>query len=631
MNSTETSQLLQEAIKLGRKREYRKAANKLLYLISADDSMDEAFLYLGRSFHGIGEYSRAIDALRTFVNRRSDSAAGHFFLGRSFLAVSIYPSAAVHFRKALSFKPDFFQASMLLAYTLLKLHKPDEASDILASLVEKYPTDQNLYSGYLNALLVSGIQHFRAGDTKYAGEAFEFLKQKGKENILTNLYLGMVYRQTGEYEAAVEAYETAFAESPEDELILYRTAILNIQSGNEQRGRELLSLLARTHPDSPLVQSSEADHALAFQYLQRGDYQKALDHGLYILKQNSRDIPIRLLVAEAYRGLGYTEWAINHFTRAVERDRSNLHAHFGLSMIWWDIGEYPKMLQQIDSILHYHPENESARYYRVVCRSRLPLDIQTILDELYAAIKEFGPDPLLIQAVADTYADDDRPEMAVKWYRKGIRISSENAEAYRGIIELRNEVELPDLGLLCKKYLKLEPHDLEIRTAYIQHLYADEKYQSALKQIEAVLPYAQDSRYLNRIRAICYRKIKDYNQAAVIYRGLLQQEPEKEEYLRPLVFCLSKTGRKTQAIKLLSAAIAYLPSPSFNLYLIYGVMQYKAGNSSAALEAFRSAQEVEPRDWRAYYNVAEIYRQRGMDQFAQRFYERAENLKSTTV
>ena len=357
MNTSETSQLFQEAIELGRKREYRKAADKLLYLISADDSMDKAFLYLGRSFHGIGEYSRAIDALRTFVNRRSDSAAGHFFLGRSFLSMKIYPSAAVHFRKSLSLKPGFFQASMLLAYTLLKLHKPDEASDILGSLVEEYPTDKNLYSGYLNALLVSGIQHFRAGDTKYAGEAFEFLKQKGKENILTNLYLGMLYRQTGEYEAAVEAYESAFAESPEDELILYRTAILNIQSGNEQRGRELLSLLARTHPNSPLVQSSEADHALAFQYLQRGDYQKALDHGLYILKQNSRDIPIRLLVAESYRGIGYTEWAINHFTRAVERDRSNLHAHFGLSMIWWEMGEYPKMLQQIDSILHYHADN----------------------------------------------------------------------------------------------------------------------------------------------------------------------------------------------------------------------------------------------------------------------------------
>jgi Flp pilus assembly protein TadD len=289
------------------------------------------------------------------------------------------------------------------------------------------------------------------------------------------------------------------------------------------------------------------------------------------------------------------------------------------------------MLQQIDSILHYHPENESARYYRVVCRSHLPLDIQTILDELYGAIKEFGPDLLLIQAVADTYADDDQPELAVKWYRKGIRFSSENTEAYRGIIELREEVDLPDLGPLCKKYLKLEPHDIDIRTVYIQHLYADEKYQSALKQIEMVLPYLHDSRYLNRIRAICYRKIKDYNQAAVIYRRLLQQEPEKEEYLRPLVFCLSKTGRKTQALQLLSAAIGYLPSPSLNLYLIYGVMQYKEGNSSAALEAFRSAQEVEPTDWRAYYNVAEIYRQRGMEQFAQRFYERAEKLKSAGV
>ena len=57
-------------------------------------------------------------------------------------------------------------------------------------------------------------------------------------------------------------------------------------------------------------------------------------------------------------------------------------------------------------------------------------------------------------------------------------------------------------------------------------------------------------------------------------------------------------------------------------------MHYKAGNSSKALDAFRTAQEIAPDDWRAYYNVAEIYRQRGMEQFASRFFERAEKLKA---
>lgn len=628
MSTSETPQLLQEAIELGRRRKYTQAVQKLLYLISADDSLDEAFLYLGRSFHALGEYSRAIDALRSFVEKRQDSAAGHFFLGRSYLAMNIYPHAAVHLRESLMLRPGFLQAAMLLGYTLLKLHRPDEASDLLGKLVEVNPTDEGLYSGYLNSLLVSGIRHFKAGNTEYAREVFEFLKDKGKENILINLYLGMMYRETGEFEAAVDAYEAAYSESPGDELILYRTAILNIQAGNERRGRELLALLARSFPHSPLLQSGEAEHAMAFQYLQRDEYQKALDHGLIILKKNPDDIPIRLVVAEAYRELGYTERALNHFTRAIERDRTNLHAHFGLSMIWWEMGEYEKMLHQLDRILHYDPGNDSARYYRVVCRSKMPIDPTVIFHELYAALKEFGTDPLLVQAIAETYEDEQQFETAVKWYRKCAALSPENSEVYRAILELRDEVELKDLGTLFKNYLSLQPGDIEMRTAYIQHLYSRGSYKTALKQIESVLPYVQDSRYLNRIRAICYRKVKDYNQAAVIYRKLLQKEPEKEEYLRPLVFCLTKTGRAEQAVHLLEAAIEFLPSPSLNLYLIYGVMQYKAGNSSKALDAFRSAQDVAPNDWRAYYNVAEIYRQRGMEQFATRFYERAEKLKT---
>src|SRR6056297_3503039 len=100
MSTTGTSQLLQEALELGRRRNYKQAVQKLLYLISADDSLDEAFLYLGRSFHALGEYSRAIDALRSFVEKRQSSSAGHFFLGRSYLAMNIYPHAAVHLRKS---------------------------------------------------------------------------------------------------------------------------------------------------------------------------------------------------------------------------------------------------------------------------------------------------------------------------------------------------------------------------------------------------------------------------------------------------------------------------------------------------------------------------------------------------
>src|SRR6056297_463980 len=630
MSTTGTSQLLQEALELGRRRNYRQAVQKLLYLISTDDSMDEAFLYLGRSFHALGEYSRAIDSLRTFVARRSDSAAGHFFLGRAFLAMEIFPHAAVHLREAVAIRPEFFQAAMLLGYTLLKLHKPDEAVDILGSLVEGNPENTNLYSGYLNALLISGIKHFRAGNLDYSREVFEFLKAKGKENIVISLYLGILYRQAGEYEAAVEAYETVFAASPTDEMILYRTAILNIQAGNETRGRELLGLLARNYPDSPLLHSSEADHALAFRYLQREEYQKALDHGLQILKQNSRDIPIRLLIAESYRVLGRKERAVNHFTRAVERERSNLHAHLGLSMIWWEAGEYQKMLHHIDTILHYHPDNDSARYYRVVCRSRLPIDPRTLLSELFSALKEFGPDSVLIKAIGDTYAKNNQFESAVKWFRKCIKIAPEDGEDYRRIIDVREEVDLKDFTRLCTKYLKLEPKDIEVRTAFIHFLYRNENYKTALRQIEQVLPYVEDSRYLNRIRAICYRKLEDFNQAAVIYRKLLQQEPEKEEYLRPLVFCLSKTGRSDQALSLLSAAIGYFSSPSLNLYLIYGVMQYKAGNYSSALDAFRNAQERAPNDWRAYYNVAEVYRVRGMEEFAQRFYDHADRLKSAS-
>ncbi len=629
MTGSSDTSLLEHAVSLGRQRRYREAIPLLQRIAASPDGHTEALLYLGRSHHALGSYSQAIDSLRQFVDLHPDSAAGHFFLGRSFLSAGAFLSAARQLQLALRLKPEFTHSKVLLAYTFLKLKQADRASDLLAESVKEDPSNRSLYSGYLNALLVSGIQHFQQGDYDYSREVFEFLVQQDVSDILLYLYLGMIYRSSGDLDSALEAYEEALHFSPEDELIIYRTAVLNIQLGREERGRQLLQLLKQNDPSSPLLHTEETEHALVLQYLQRGEYSKALAHGLELLKQDRKNIPVRLVVAECCRELDHLDWAVNHYSRAIEQDPFNIHAHLGLAMIWWQSREYTKMERQLNLILGKDPHNQSARYYRILCRSRMKLEPTAFIEELTGEIRHFGPDPHLLQALADTYLRDGSYRYAEKWYRKALSLAPDHAESLKSLILLSDYIDIDDLQKYYQQYLQIHPRDAAINRRFIRYLFQLEKYAETIEKIENILPFIDDNHWLNRIRAISYRRTGDFRRAAVIYRQLLRQDPEKEEYLKPLVYCLQKTGENDQAIQILAAAIDHLTDPSAELFLIFGVIQFRRDNLNAALRAFRDAQDKSPGDWRSYHNIGEVYRKRGMNDYASRFFLRAEKLKTS--
>jgi tetratricopeptide (TPR) repeat protein len=287
------------------------------------------------------------------------------------------------------------------------------------------------------------------------------------------------------------------------------------------------------------------------------------------------------------------------------------------------------MERQLNLILKTDPHNQSARYYRILCRSRMNIEPSLFTEELSSEIRHFGPDPHLLQALADTYLRDGSYRYAEKWYRKALSLSPEHAESLKNLILLSDFIEIDGLESFYQQYLQLHPRDASINRRYIRYLFQLEKYAKTIERIETILPFIDDTHWFNRIMAISYRRTGEFSRAAVIYRQLLRQEPEKEEYLKPLVYCLRRSGDNDQAVRILAAAIDHLPEPSAELFLIFGVIQFKRGNLNAALRAFRDAQDRAPGDWRPYHNIGEVYKKRGMQDYAGRFFLRAEKLKAS--
>ena len=77
------------ALDAGCNRNYPKAILCLEEILTNTDQLPIALLYLGRSYHAIGELDRAVQALQFYLKIEPESAEGHFFLGRSYILKKI--------------------------------------------------------------------------------------------------------------------------------------------------------------------------------------------------------------------------------------------------------------------------------------------------------------------------------------------------------------------------------------------------------------------------------------------------------------------------------------------------------------------------------------------------------------
>ena len=59
--------LFDSALKAGRERDYPKAIEFLQEILCKTDRIPDALLYLGRSYHALGDFNRAVQALQFYL------------------------------------------------------------------------------------------------------------------------------------------------------------------------------------------------------------------------------------------------------------------------------------------------------------------------------------------------------------------------------------------------------------------------------------------------------------------------------------------------------------------------------------------------------------------------------------
>jgi tetratricopeptide (TPR) repeat protein len=626
MNKQEALESLEKAVSAGKNRDYRSCISILRGIYAEAEELPEVALYLGRAHHALNEYRSAIAYLKEYHRKKPASVAGMFFLGRAYYCAGYPKEALFQLKRALNGSPDSKQIETYLAFAYFKARRHDIALHHFSRLVEKDPENSRIYQAYLNSLYIQAIRTFHRGDISDAEQMFRFLHEKGVESVLLFLYMGMIAREEGRLHDALWAYEKALAMSPDDELIRYQYAVILNQLGRRKEALGELSSLKSISGEEADLDPGQSDYQLALRHYEERNFRKASYYALRMIKAGVDDTDIRLLIGECFRQLGEFTKAENHYTRALEMDRSRVEGRYGIAMTMWQTSRFEEMLHVLAQIERSDPGNDIALYYTALCLWKLNRSGPEALKMARKALEKNAEDPFLFNVIGELYAGTGDLTKAETWYEKAFKTDPSAQVPLENLVELHEaaagENDDKTERKLIKEYealIALADDNREWMRKRMILLYKREDFVECARAAEQFLKVAPEDIQALRIIGICHRKNDHYAEAARTYQHLLKKDPFNERFLISFLWALEKDGRRKEASAVAEKAAGAMKKPSYTMLLILGLLHYRGKIYDKAEEVFRQAVQVSPESWQAYHNLGMTLKKKGQDGIAERY------------
>ncbi|WP_290960657.1 tetratricopeptide repeat protein [Gracilimonas sp.] len=198
-----------------------------------------AYIYLNTN-----NYSQAVEEFQTVINKYPGTdwaARSQYNIGDAYYNAGEYERAIAAYQKVLDDYPRssyIIEAINGIQYAQLSAGRSDSSSVILEEFLSDNPTsstaDQLRYRQALNV--------FQSGDYENAIKEFrQYLRVTNSERLMSEAYsnLGEAYRQLGQIDNAINAYQTIVDEFPNDDLA--SSALTSLGTLNFERGEYDLS------------------------------------------------------------------------------------------------------------------------------------------------------------------------------------------------------------------------------------------------------------------------------------------------------------------------------------------------------------------------------------------------------
>jgi tetratricopeptide (TPR) repeat protein len=614
-------------VEAGARRDYEKAVAILEEIVSEYEGPPEAFLFLGRALHCLGDYSRALAAFNDYAALKPRSFEGYLFAGRTCLVLKFYHRAVNYLEKALKRNKKNPDIMALLGVACLKSRRSAAAVEMLQNAVEHAPENQRFYRAYLNALFIRAIRVCRGDDYELGANMLRFVLDNGKDGPLIRLELGRACRNMGLLEEAAGHYTEAIAFSPRDPTIRWYRASIYMELGRNAEAVEDISIIRGEGvnvPDLPWT-GILVDRFMITSLLEAGQWRRAADACREWLKRRDSTAEIHAMYAEAQRNLKNYPAATNHLRRALENEPERLQLWYAMILTSWEGKDLKTLKKALYTAKKLNGDAQILSRFSILYESETspdPLRVSTLLQK---AVHSLGPEPALMYALGKSYLKTGMLEAAVSWFAKTLYLVPSHEEASLGIIAAREQLfeegekdAARNLSLSYREYLDKWPDNRSIRRDEALFLIRITEYEQAAKKLEALLAWDSSNRGLRRVLAYSYRKMGRYRSASVYLRALLKEKPRDIKLLLEYCGCIERAGGLSYAKVILEKAYAAFAGSS-EIPTALGLVAYREGNLERAYHFLTEAAERNRNDPRPYRWMALIAKGAGNAEGAARY------------
>jgi tetratricopeptide (TPR) repeat protein len=473
--------------------------------------------------------------------------------GEIFFNARNYERSVVAFRRSLAYDPDNLQTPLLLTQALLRSGKAAEALALLDPIILQRPPGRLAFDVLAQILSALG----REGEIT---QRFEAGRAADPKNVLLSYALAERYEKAGEVDRARNLYRQVISEQPDPQGI----AALGDSLRNEGKYVELLQLfeMAMTQPQGrmaiePQVKLIATDSNAAA---------KLLDAGLELLKADPPKLgPAgRLVLVEVATRSEQAD-------KLIELDRLNLKldpsptTYSELATTLATAGKYAEAVAILTELRGKFPElADDSRIVGTLGMNQFQAgQVEASLETGKSMLARDPNDFVAIELIGFALNKLNRTDEAIKLYNDVLVNFADNPEATRlahiwlsSVYSSRGEADKAEAELLT--LLKEDPEDAWINND-LGYLWAE--------------------------------RDKNLDQAEIMTRRAVTQEPENGSYLDSLGWVLFKRGKVDEAIQTLEKAAKVKKSDATILDHL-GDAYYRVGRSREARDSWRKAQEL---------------------------------------
>jgi len=398
----------------------------------------------------------------------------------------------------------------LLADSLQRLDRFDEAERILHAMLERDSTRQTTYEELIGLYVRTGAVDKELQLLSQTIDAFpaepDFIRRLGEAYLLAGdpeaakdawrrvvsleaspeelaLLAGWLERYEFPDEA-VETYERAIAVQPDRDWV-YRLAALKHEKGLEAEAVELWK--STIGPDSPAADCAEVASLLA----SHDATDDAIAMYARAIELNPGSDDARTALAKLLMNQDAYDRALEHFRHLADSgqsDYSKLLGERGMLDVYYAQGVLAEKQQQWEEEVSANPDAVEPRlrlarlYQRMGNHQRVA--------ELYERCAELEPDePEHLRALATVYSGLRNIDAAIATYERLTELDVARAGAYyRDLIQLYRRANQPEKAVAAaEKVVELAPSDAEARVVLAQTYLSHERVEGGLQQFRNAL------------------------------------------------------------------------------------------------------------------------------------------------